>query len=176
MNSQRGEVATATVILIAVGTFLLAPILFKNGNPFDRSADPSNRRTASAISGKDIVEITNTVASAEGPVSVRVDRSVDASKEVTDPKLTLSQRIGRLVAGLGTWGLVYVFVSLAFFGGAPIVWLWKKYAGMKETMKRTVQAIRELDDDTYKRVAPKLSEKMDKKHKKVVDKLKAELN
>ena len=173
-GNQRGF--TGVEILAVVAVVLLVPIVMKTGNPFDRSADPANRRTASAISGKDIVEITNQVAESEKPVTVKIDRSVEASSEVTDPKLTLSQKVGRFFAGLTTWTLVFLFVSLAFFGGAPIVWLWRKYANMKETMKRTVQAIRELDDDTYKRVAPKLSDKMDKKHKKTVDKLKMELN
>ena len=174
--NNRGEVTLAVVAVVAVLTVLLTPVLMKGSNPFDRSADPANRRTATEVSGNDIVKITNTVAASDKPVTVEIDRSVNVTHEVTDPKLTLSQKIGRFFSGLTTWALVFILVSVFVFGGAPIVWLWGKYVNMKETMKRTVQAIRELDDDTYKRVAPKLSDKMDRKHKKTVDKLKAELN
>ena len=173
MRNNKGF--TGIEILVVVACVLLVPVVLKS-NPFDRSADPSNRRTASAISGKDIVEITNTVASSDKPVTVRVDRSVDASSEVTDPKLTLSQKFGRFVSGMSTWMLILAGVVLFFFGTGPFIAMWQKYRTMKETMKRTVVAVKELDDETASKVKDKLSKKMDTPHKRVVDRLKTELN
>ena len=176
MRNQRGVLDTLAVVLIAVVSVIVTPLILKNSNPFDRSADPANRRTASAISGRDIVDITKEVAKSPEPVTVHIDRSVEAKAEVTDPKLTLSQKIGRFISGLSIWALLAIIAGFAVFGVGFPAMLFQKYLLMKETMKRTVQAVRELDDDTYKKVAPKLSDNMDRSHKKVVDKLKAELN
>lgn len=176
MRNQRGEIATATVILICGAFFLLAPIIMKNGNPFDRSADPSDRRTASAISGKDIVEITNAVAVAEQPVTVKVDRSVEASKEVTDPKLTIGQRVGRFFSGLGTWAVVLIVIALALGIITPAGLAWRARNAWKTAFKNTVEGVRDLDEETYQKVAPKLAAKQDKRDKKLVDRVKMELH
>lgn len=172
--NQKGF--TGIEILAVVAVVLLVPIVMKTGNPFDRSADPANRRTASAISGKDIVEISNAVAGSEKPMTVKVDRSVEASAEVTDPKLTLSQKIGRFVSGLSTWTLLLGVGVFVLFGGTPFVILWRKYLEYRQAMKATVSAIRETDAETYERLKPHLAGKMDRRDKRVVDKMKRELN
>lgn len=171
--NRRGEITTATVILISLGALLLAPILLKTGNLFDRSADASNRRTAASLSGNDIVQITQVAAAND--MNVTIDRSVSESKEVTDPKLTIGQKVGRFFAGLGMWGIIFIAISLLVFGGAPLVWLARKYAVMRQAFKNTVAAIRETDDDTYAKLKPKLAAKHDRRDRKLVDKMKAEL-
>ena len=171
--NQKGF--TGVEILAVVAVVLLVPIVMKS-NPFDRSADPANRRTASAISGKDIVEITNTVADSEKPVTVKIDRSVEASSEVTDPKLTLSQKIGRFISGMSTWTFLLCVGIFALFGAGPFIALWNKFTEYRSTSKAMVSAIREVDDDTYAKLKPHLAAKMDRKHKRTVDKLKMELN
>lgn len=177
MRNERGEIATATVIIIAVATVLLAPLLLKGGNPFDRSAEPANRRTASAISGKDIVDITKAVASSEAPVTVHVDRSVEAHSEVTDPKLTVGQKVGRFFSGLGTWALVGLFVAVFVLGISPIAILAKSRAAWRAAFKNTVAGVRDISDvETYKRVTDSISKRQDKRDKKLVDRVKSELH
>ena len=173
---ERGEIATATIILIALGAVLLAPILLKTGNPFDRSASPSDRRTVEAVSGKDLVKITNVVATAERPLTVEIDRSVEASKEVTDPKLTVGQKIGRFFGGLGTWAIIAIGVSLALGIVTPAGLAWRARSAWKNAFKNTVEGVRDLDEETYQKVVPKLAAKQDKRDKKLVDRVKAELH
>lgn len=176
VRGQRGEIATATVVIIAVAAVILTPLMLKTGNPFDRSADPSNRRTAAAISGKDIVEITREVAKAEEPVTVRVDRSVEASKEVTDPKLTIGQKIGRFFAGLGTWAVIGVLFAIFVLGVSPAAMIaWSRHK-LKSAFRNTVAAIREVDDETYSKLKPHLAARQDKRDKRLIDKVKAELH
>ena len=172
--NQKGEVVTVALIAVAavIGTLLLAPKL----NPFDKSADPANRRTASAISGRDIVEITNTVAESDQPVTVRVDRSVTASAEVTDPKLTLGQMIARFFAGLGTWAVVAIVAALALGIVTPAGLAWKARNAWKSAFTNTVAGIRDLDDDTYQKAVPKLAARQDKRDKQLVDRVKGELH
>lgn len=176
MRRQNGEIATATVVIIAVAAVLLTPLILKTGNPFDRSADPSNRRTASAISGRDIVEITNTVAASDQPVTVKVDRSVEASAEVTDPKLTLGQKIGRFFSGLGTWVVLALLAACILIPGFALGLVWRARNAWKNAFKNTVAGVRDLDDETYQKAIPKLAARQDRRDKKLVDRVKAELH
>lgn len=176
VHGQRGEIATATVVVIAVLSVILAPLILKTGNPFDRSADPANRRSASAMSGRDIVDITKAVAASEEPVTVHVDRSVTASAEVTDPKLTVGQRVGRFFSGLGTWALILLVAALGLGLVTPaglLAWSRHKY---RSAFKNTIAAVRDLDEDTYQKVVPKLAARQDRRDKVLVDKVKSELH
>lgn len=173
--NNRGE---ASIILIAIVAVLGTLYVGQKGNLFDRSADPSNRRTASSISGRDIVEITNQVAEAEKPVTVRIDRSVDASAEITDPKLTWGQKIGRFFGGLGTWAIVAigVFIALCIIFPMWRAWVWKQFA------RNQVAGIRDIDDPAvYEKVTKAIKKRQEAsgkaKHDAVlVDKLKATLH
>lgn len=184
MEKQRGEIATATVIIIAVVTVLFAPLVLKNGNPFDRSADPSNRRTASAISGRDIVNITNAVADSEKPVTVHVDRSIEASSEVTDPKLTLGQRIGRFFEGLGTWAVVGVLFAVFVLGVSPaaiLAWSRARWKGFSKNLVGGVRLLGKEDPEAYEKVTKKigLQQKASgkaRRDEKLVDKVKSEMH
>lgn len=177
MKNNRGEIATVTVILIALAAVVLTPLVLKIGNPFDRSAEPANRRTASSISGRDIVEITNAVGKAENPVTVRVDRSVEASSEVTDPKLTLGQKIGRFFSGLGTWSILGLLFAIFVLGISPAAILgWSRHV-WKSAFKNTVAGIRDMEDaEAYKKATTSIAIQQNKRDKKLVDKIKSELH
>ena len=170
MRRRSGEIATATAILIAVGVALVA-FLYPKINPFNGAADLANRRSASATSTEEIIRLSKSAPEHE----VVIERRSATSDEVTDPKLTVGQRIGRFFAGVGTWGLVFICVSLLFFSGAPIIWAVRKYAVMKQAFKNTVAAIRETDEDTFAKLKPNLEAKHDRRDRQMVDKIKSEL-
>lgn len=176
MQNEKGEIATLTIILIAVVAAVLAPVVLKNGNPFDRSADPSNRRTASSLSGRDVVEITKAVAASDEPVTVKIDRSVEAHAEVTDPKLTIGQKLGRFFAGLGTWSLIGLLFAVFVLGISPAAILaWSRHT-WKSAFKNTVAGIRDLDEETYKKATSSIAKHQDRRDKQKVDKVKASLH
>lgn len=171
VNSKRGftGLEIAGVVAIVGLVIMFAPKL----NPFSNAADPANRRTASAISGRDVVEITNAVANSDKPVTVRVDRSMESSEEITDPKLTLGQRVGRFFSGLGTWGLI--LVALCIFtplGGA--IWKWWSY---RTAFKNTVAGIRDIEDpEAYQKAVRSIAIQQNKRDKVLVDRMKSELH
>lgn len=175
MKNQCGftGLEIAGVVAIVGLVVLLAPKL----NPFSSAADLSNRRTASSISGKDIVEITKQVAESEEPVTVRIDRSVDAHSEVTDPKLTLGQRIGRFFGGLSTWAVIGVLFAVFVLGISPAAILgWSRHV-WRSAFKNTVAGIRDIsDDEAYKKVTQSIAIQQNKRDKKLVDKVKSELH
>jgi hypothetical protein len=172
VRNQRGftglEIA-GVAALIGLLFFAVGPKL----NLFDNSADPANRRTAETLSGRDIVSITKAVSEVEGPVTVSVDRSVEASKEVTDPKLTAGQRIGRFFSGLGLWALLGLGLLLLTPLGAV---LWKLYT-YRSAFKNTVAGIRDIDDkDVYEKATRCIAVSQNKRDKRLVDRMKAELH
>lgn len=175
MSNKKGFTGLEIVgVIAAVG---LVVMLMPKLNLFDNSADPSNRRTASAISGKDIVKITNQVAEADQPVTVTIDRSVVATAEVTDPKLTVGQRIGRFFSGLGTWSVIGIFVAVFVLGISPSALLaWSRHT-WKAAFKNTVAGIRSIDDpEAYKKATTSIAVQQNKRDKKLVDVVKAELH
>lgn len=174
MRNQRGF--TGLEILGVIAVVGLVAILSPKLNPFSGSADPANRRTASAISGRDIIDITKVVSSSEEPVTVHVDRSVTASAEVTDPKLTLGQRVGRFFSGLGTWAVVGLALALGLGIVTPAGLAWQARSAWKSAFKNTVAGVRNLDDETYQKVVPQLAAMQDQRDKRLVDRVKAELH
>ncbi len=96
--------------------------------------------------------------------------------EESTPKKTLGMKIGEFFANLTTWGLLFVGGSLLFFGGAPIVFVFRKYLIMKQALKNTVAGIRAVDAETYEKLKPALAENHDRQDKIVIDKIKTELN
>lgn len=175
MRNQRGFTGleiVAVVAIIGVVAFV-APKL----NIFNNSADPANRRTASAISGRDIVDITNAVSDSEKPVTVHIDRSVEAKSEITDPKLTVGQRIGRFFGGLSTWAVLLIIGGLAAGVITPMGLLtWSRHV-WKSAFKNTVAGIRDMDDEeAYKKATRSIAVQQNKRDKKLTDKVKSELH
>ena len=177
IRNQRGEIATAVVIALVIGAAVIGFFGHKL-NPFDRSADPSNRRTASALSGKDIVKITKQVENSDIH-EVTIDRSIESSSEITDPKLTIGQKIGRFFEGLSTWAVIAIIVLLGLGIVTPAGFIaWSRNA-WKGAFKHTVQGIKDVktkDAETYTLVTDAIAKRHDNNDKVMVDKIKMELN
>lgn len=180
-KNQKGEVATAVVILIAVGSLFVGTI-FPKFNPIKSlfKTDPTKHKASFAIQRETSKPVL--LESSDGrhvAVGNEVELYYDTGEESTVPKKTLGERIGDFFANLTTLGLVFVFGSLAFFGGAPIVWIWRKYLTMKRALKNTVVGIKELkekDKEAFERLKPSLASAHDRKDKIVIDKMKTDLN
>lgn len=181
MKKNRGEIALAVTIGIAVGALLLGT-LAPNLNPFNNLFG-SKKSLTENTQYKDWLRHSRTTTpmvalpkDGQPVVFNKVEESFDTGTDRVTPKRTIGQVVGDFFAGLTTWGVIFLVVSLVFFGGAPIVWLWRKYADMKESMKRVVAGIRDADEDAYKKVTNEIAKKADTKHKKLIDKVKSELN
>lgn len=109
-------------------------------------------------------------------VANQTDRVYSTNQQVTEKELTFFQRVARF----GWWLIIgialFVFVSLYYFAGRPIVKLYQSYKDMKAALKNTVAAIKELPPTTYEEVTDALSKKQDKKDKVLVDQIKSELH
>ena len=103
------------------------------------------------------------------------ERSYTANSSETPEKVGFIQRIGRWIGGLSLLAVLFIVVSLAFFGGAPIVWAVKKYYSMKKALKNTVQAIDDIEPDKFEAIKPALAAAQDTDDKKLIAKLKSEL-
>lgn len=177
--NQRGEITTAVAIGIAAVALLvgtIAPSLNPFNNLFGAHSAPSAANQKATWTTTD--EVIKPVLLRQGDtvaVGQQIERHYDTGTEERPVKLTLMQRIGRFFAGLTTTAFIFILVSLLFFGGVPIVWAFHKYAVIKQALKNTVAAIRDLPEDQYKAVTPKLAAKHDRRDRKVIDKIKMEL-
>jgi len=177
----KGEVTVAIALgLAAVG--LLIGTVMPNLNPFNRMFGSHGTQSAAKQTAtwtrQDEVITPKVVSLKDGQAVVvnQFERHYDTGTEETTPKLTIGQRIGNFIARLSTWGLIFIIVSLVFFGGGPIVWAFRKYTSVKDALKNTVAAIREADEETFSKLKPKLAEKHNKADKIIVDKIKSELH
>lgn len=114
---------------------------------------------------------------AEGNIQVvdKVERTVSANLDTTPGKKTLGQIIGGWIAGLSISGLIFIVVSLVFFGGAPIVWVVGKFFKARAALKATVAAIEQMNAEDKEKLKIKLAQTQDTKDKEYVAKLKAEI-
>lgn len=176
-NNERGEVATALLVAIALGSLILGLALPKL-NPFKAFEKTAANKKASWTrqTEKATPVVLTDKAGKAVAVGTATEKIYDTGMESTVPKPTLGERIGAFFASLTTWGLAFVGVSLLFFGGAPLVWVARKYFVMKQALKNTVAAIREADNETYEKLKPKLAAAHDKQDRQVIDKLKTELH
>lgn len=173
----KGEVATALVILIAAGTFIIGGVLPKL-NPLNLLSSHQSKKKTSFTVQKETSKpiLLETKDGKQAFLGKETEYYYNTGKEEGTPKLSVGERIGNFFSHLTTFGLMFVLFSLLFFGGVPIVWVFKKYLVMKQALKRTVQAIRETDRDTYDKLKPNLESKHDRQDKQVIDKIKMELN
>lgn len=109
-------------------------------------------------------------------VAEEIERHYTTSKSVTQPKLTFMQKIGNFISNLSWTAVIFIVVSLVFFGGAPIVWAVKKYFGLRNAFKNTIAGIRDLPPEVYEKATDTLAKAQDTADKKLVDKMKAELH
>ena len=172
--NRRGEVLTIVLITIAA-TFLITALV-PSVNPMrSLSGGGAAKQEASwtKTSEKPIILESKSVP---GQAVVAYERTYDTGQEVKTPKLTWQERVGNFISGLSMWSAIFILVSLVFFGGAPIVWIVRKYFDLRSAFKNTVAGIREADDETFNRLKPHLAAKQDKRDKKIVDKMKSELH
>lgn len=177
-KNSAGEIATALVVAIALGSLIAGYILPKI-NPFKYfHSDSAANKKASFTLQKETSKPVLLESKAGQPVAVgrEVELIYSTGMEETTPKKTLGQKIGSFFAGLTTTGILFVVGSLLFFGGAPIIFVWKWGKKFKDALTTTVAGIRALDADTYAKVTPKLAAAQDKKDKVVIDKIKAKLH
>lgn len=180
MISNRGEITTAIVLGIAAASLLVGTLL-PSLNPFNNlfgniSPSAANQKATWTRQTEREKPVFYKVDADTVAVGAEVERTYDTGTDERPVKLTLGQRIGKFFAGLTLWGLIGIVVSLVLFGGAPIVWIARKYLIMKQAFTNTVAAIRDLPEDTYKNVTPVLAAKQDKRDKKIIDKIKMNLH
>lgn len=183
MRNQRGEITIVLLIAAMLGTAVVVGLgprlplvnkLFKEQTAAGRKASWTKQIEKSkpvALYDKN----GNAVA-----LGTEYERLYDTGIEQSTPKLTLGENIGKFFASLTTAGLIFVGVSLAFFGGAPLVYVARKYGDAKHALTKTVMAVREMKKDDpalfAEKIAPQLAAAHDEKDRKVIDKIKTKLN
>lgn len=183
MKNQRGEITIALLIAAILGTAVVVGIgprlplvnkLFKEQTAAGRKASWTKQ-----------VEKSKPVALYDKSgravaLGTEYERLYDTGMEQVPVKLTLGEKIGNFFASLTMWGLIFVAVSLAFFGGAPIIYFARKYGDAKHALTKTVIAVREMKKDDpalfAEKIAPKLDAAHDDKDRVVIDKIKTKLN
>lgn len=98
-----------------------------------------------------------------------------ASASETLPNLTLGQRIGRWFSGLSLAGLAFVIISIIFFSGTPILWIWAKFLKARSALKKTVAGIEELNSADQDKVKEELAKTHDTGDKRYIAQIKAEI-
>lgn len=171
MRFCKGEIATATVIAIAVITFV-GGFLFTKANPFQYF---KSSKTTQSEKYHLKTELKEPVLLGD-KIEFRTEKIDSKGNSVKIPKLTIWERITGFISSLSIWTIVFIVVSVVFFGGTPIIWAIGKYRSLKQTLKNTVSAIRETDEETYKKLKPVLSAKHDQKDKRIIDDIKKELH
>lgn len=171
MKNKRGEITTALVVLIAAGALIFGT-MFPKLNPLNYFK--SSRATQTEK--HHIKSEVKTPIQFGDKIEFKTEKIESKGNAVFTPKLSLWERITGFIKDLGIWTIIFIVVSVLFFGGAPIVWAIKKYQTVKQTLRNTVSAIREVDEETYNKLKPVLSAKHDLKDKKVIDEIKKELH
>lgn len=112
-------------------------------------------------------------AAGKDVVASEIHRTYTAGSDETPAKLTIGQRIGQFFGKLSLWGIVFVAVSLIFFGGAPIMWVFGKYLTAKHALLNTVEAIERMKSDDKEKFKSMLLQEQDTKDVNYIKKLKA---
>ena len=116
-------------LLIKLGTSLLLTGC-ASLNPFAGiTSPPSEPRKIANYSQneKQIPLKVGVTADGKEVIAYATERSYIAGSSETPEKLGFLQRIGRWIGGLSLLGVLFIIISLAFFGGTPILWAVKKY-------------------------------------------------
>lgn len=179
--NQRGEVVTIVVVAVAAALLLgslapkLNPINWVTGNgtstvPMDKTKYDRKK----IISEPVLLTRGDHVA-----VGQRYEESYEKGEDSSERRATLGERIGGFFASLTAAGVIFVIISLLFFGGVPLLWLARKYFVVKHALTKTVMGIKKLkeNDAVYyeQHVKPTLLQKHDKADSNVIDKIKSRL-
>lgn len=143
-------------------------------NPFSAIQSPPQepRKVASWAQSETVEPLIVGKVDGRAVVANRVERTYSAGYEQVSPRLTLGQRIGRFFGGLTLWGLAFIAVSLAFFGGAPIVWVWARYLKMRRALANTSEAIERMNKSDYEKLRPLLLQEQDEADRKTIKRMK----
>ncbi len=176
--NQRGEIATATIIIIAAGALIVGLLTGSNINPLSFFQKTASNKKASFSKQ---TEISTPVILKDGSgraiaVGTKVENYYDTGMEDGTPILTYGQRIAKFFAGLTNLTLLIILACLILFPGATL--LAMRNWGMKyyNTLKTTVKGIKEAPREAQDQVKSSLAVTMDKKHKVVIDEIKKDLN
>lgn len=169
-NSGYRSEAVMKIILIAFAIMLSG---CASMNPFHAIANPPSE--PKKMGSWEQTSEPVFVGTIDGKTVVANKTTYRATAEESTPRLTIGQRIGSFFSNLSFVGILFIVLSLLFFGGAPIVWVARKYFDAKNALKNTVKAIKEIPTDKFEAIAPTLSANMDKKDKALIAKIKASL-
>lgn len=182
--NNRGEAVTLTLVAVA-GIALLIGTIAPQINPFNAIfGQKPVQQEESTWTRRDEIHtpmLLESKSGEHGAVVLKSEYHYDKGTEKRPVKPTLGERIGGFFAKLSTGAIIFVVVSLVFFGGAPLIWVWRKYATMKASFKTVVAGIREIEDeDAYKKITKSIGVQQKatgkpEKHRKVIDKIKTEI-
>lgn len=177
MKNQKGEIATAVIIAIAMGSLLLGLVLPKL-SPFKMFEKSAGNKKASFTLQKE--SSTPVLLESKDGKTVALGKKTElfynTGMDESVPKPTLGERIGSFFFGLTTTSILTIIGGFLFFPIPFAAWGVRKYFGIKQALTNTVKAIRETDPTTYEALKPKLSAAHDKKDKVLIDKIKAEIH
>lgn len=145
---------------------------------FPRLSEPSRPKTLYKWNETETRTPVAVGKDAEGNIQVveKIERTVNANLDTTPGKKTIGQIIGGWIAGLSIMGLLFVVLSLVFFGGAPILWVVRKYFKARAALKSTVAAIEQMNAEEKDKLKVTLAQTQDTQDKAYIAKLKAEIS
>lgn len=161
----------------AIIIFMIALIMAgcATSNPFAglSRAPQEPHRIANWLQEEEVIPLKiGVTADGKEVIAYATKRTYSAGSSETPEKLSWLQRLGRWIGGLSLLTVIFIVVSLVFFGGVPIVWAYKKYMAVKKALVNTVAAIEEMPPDAYEKLEPKLESKQNEPDKELIKKIK----
>lgn len=176
-NEQRGEIATALIIVMVVGGVLVGALGATKLNPFKLfQHDAANKKASwtKQVEKSEPVALYDKDGKAVA-LGTRFERVYDTGKEDSTPAPTYGQRVGAFLAGLTNFGLVALIAGILFFPGALATWGVKKYWDMRGVAKTIISGVKDAPPEAAEQVKQAIAVKQDKSQKQIVAKLKGEL-
>lgn len=177
LKNQRGEIATALIIVMVVGGVLVGALGATKLNPlklFHRDAANKKASWTKQVEKSKPVLLTDKSGKAVA-LGTEFERVYDTGKDEFTPAPTYGERVGAFLAGLTNVGLIALVAGILFFPGALAAWGVKKYADMRGVAKTIIAGVREAPPEAAEQVKNVIAVKQDKNQKKIVAKLKGEL-
>lgn len=178
MRNQRGEIATATIVLIAAGALVVGLFTGSKANLFSFFQKSAANKKAS-FSKQSEVHTPVILKDSEGraiAVGTKIENVYETGMEDGERPLNYGERVAKFFAGLTNISFFALIAGLVFFPaltlGALRAWGMKYY----KTAKAIVQGLKEAPPGAAKEVKASIAVVMDKKEKKVVDEIKKDLN
>lgn len=176
--NQRGEFATALIVVMVVGGVLVGALGATKLNPFKLFHRDSANRKASWTKWDEKITpklLTDKQGNAVA-VGPEIHRTYDTGKEDVKPAPTYGERVASFFAGLTNIGFLVIAGLLIFCPSLLIGTVWRWGAKWKHALKTTVKGIREAPPEAAEKVKVSLAASHDKKDKKAIDEIKKELH